>query len=75
MPIESGFKEPQPLLKACLGKDKDEAGVHISSTDAGEDGNPQAWPSPIDEAKLLGKIDRRVLPVLFVFYVLTFLDR
>ncbi|KAI0807684.1 MFS general substrate transporter [Fomes fomentarius] len=53
-------------------KDKDEASVHVSPTDV-EDGNSNS--SPIDEAQLVRRIDCRVLPVLFVFYILTFLDR
>lgn len=31
--------------------------------------------SAVDEAKLLRKIDMRVLPILFLIYVAAFLDR
>lgn len=30
---------------------------------------------PIDEVKLLRKVDRHVLPILFAVYVVAFLDR
>lgn len=31
--------------------------------------------TPVDESKLLRKIDFRVLPILFIVYVASFIDR
>ncbi|TVY20111.1 MFS transporter prlL [Lachnellula arida] len=36
---------------------------------------PLQWQAPIDEKALVRKIDRRLIPILFIIYVAAFLDR
>ncbi|TAQ88185.1 hypothetical protein B7494_g3483 [Chlorociboria aeruginascens] len=56
-----GLKSLSPVLAAS-----------IDEYDSGHDGHDSVR---IDEAKLLRKIDVRVLPMLFIIYVAAFLDR
>ena len=58
----SGFKDPQDIERT---EEKEQIAVYNAHVDA----------SDVDEAKLVRKIDWRLLPWLSLLYLLSFLDR
>lgn len=66
---------------ADMDKDKADVGILTSNGHPGSasldscSADEGTVLSPVDESKLLRKIDFRVLPILFIVYVASFIDR